>query len=121
MKLPRAIWVATACAFAGLLPAAAQNAQASADGKPALVIHMKDSYYKPDSVQVRAGEKVVFVNDDEIGHTVTSADRSFDSNDIGGGKSWQFTFTHAGTYAYVCIYHPWMKGNITVTAAPSAP
>lgn len=117
MKLPRAMWIATACALAGILPAGVQDARATSETKPVVTVHMKDSFFKPESIQVHSGDKVLFVNDDEIGHTVTSADRSFDSNDIAGGKSWQYTFAHSGTYAYVCVYHPWMKGNITVTTA----
>lgn len=92
------------------------GAQAAADasGKTATV-HMSDFSFKPATLTVQAGNTVVFQNDDDATHNVTAD--AFKSGDIGGGKSWKYTFTAAGTYAYVCTYHPNMKGTITVTAA----
>jgi plastocyanin len=66
---------------------------------------------------VQTGQTVVFQNDDDVPHNVTAD--AFKSGDVNGGKSWKYTFTKAGTYAYVCTYHPGMKGSITVTDAPS--
>lgn len=82
-----------------------------------LTIHMKNLKFNPDSASVPAGTTVVFVNDDDVAHTVTATDQSFDSKDVGPGKSWQMMFSKAGTYAFICIYHPGMKGQITVTSS----
>jgi plastocyanin len=32
----------------------------------------------------------------------------------GAGQTWSVTLTTPGTYTYVCDYHNWMKGTITV-------
>jgi plastocyanin len=101
------------------LIAAGSSAPLLADQQTALTVHMADSAYKPASAQVHVGDTVVFQNDDSFAHTVTSSDSppSFDSKDIAAGKSWSYTFSSAGTYNYVCTYHSWMKGQITVTSA----
>lgn len=84
----------------------------SADQSP--TVQMKDFSFKPDALTVHQGDTVVFQNDDDVTHNVTAD--SLKSGDIGAGKSWKYTFSKAGTYAYVCTYHPGMQGTITVTA-----
>jgi plastocyanin len=88
----------------------AQTAQPSP--KPA-VVHMKDFAFQPSSLTVQAGDTVTFENDDDVTHNVTAD--AFKSGDVDGGKSWKYTFSKAGTYNYVCTYHPGMNGTITVT------
>lgn len=92
--------------FALTLPAYSQTT---------VVIHMKDLRFSPDRQSVNAGDTVTFVNDDEYAHTVTAADKSFDSGNIAGHASWTHTFSQPGTYAYVCTYHlPNMRGELVV-------
>ncbi len=79
------------------------------------VIHIKDFKYKPTPVHVRVGERVHFVNDDDEAHTVTAKDKSFDSEGLDTGKSWDHVFTKPGTYAYFCELHPYMKATVLVT------
>jgi plastocyanin len=46
--------------------------------------------------------------------TVTGTNNSLSSGPIAPGEKFMFTFTSPGTYPYYCIYHPWMKGTVTV-------
>jgi plastocyanin len=85
------------------------------DEQPHQTVHIKDFAFKPQALTVHAGDTVVFQNDDDVIHNV-SAD-AFKSGDIAGGKSWSYTFSKSGTYAYVCTYHPGMQGTITVSDA----
>ncbi len=78
------------------------------------VIHIKDFKYKPTPLHVRVGERVRFVNDDDEAHTVTASDKSFDSEGLDTGKSWDHVFTKPGTYAYFCELHPYMKATVQV-------
>lgn len=80
-------------------------------------VHMSDFSFKPDKLTVQAGDTVTFVNDDSATHNVTSD--SFKSGDLAEGKSWSYTFSKAGTYTYVCTYHPGMQGTIVVNAPAS--
>ena len=90
------------------------GAQSAEPAQQNPVVKMSDFAFKPDTLTVQAGQTVVFENDDDVTHNVTAD--AFKSGDVDGGKSWKYTFSKAGTYDYVCTYHPGMKGTITVTA-----
>ena len=81
---------------------------------PAAVVHIKDLAFAPATVTIKAGDTVRFVQDDETAHTVTAADKSFDSGNLDRHATWSHTFGAAGTYAYMCSYHTYMKGTVIV-------
>jgi plastocyanin len=60
------------------------------------------------------GTTVEWANNDALPHTVTANDRSYDSGNIAPGRTYRHTFTKAGSYAYFCVLHPFMKGVIVV-------
>jgi len=80
-----------------------------------------NSCYTPTDVKVSVGSTVVWKNADSAAHTATSIgsdgtpDGTFDSSLFMAGKSFKHTFDTAGTYEYLCIVHPWMKGTVTVS------
>ena len=78
-------------------------------------------YYSPQVVTVVIGvnNTVTWVNNDDVPHTVTASDGSFNSGNMNAGQSWTHMFTTPGTYNYYCTYHPWMKGTVIVLAASS--
>ncbi len=69
------------------------------------ILDMKDFAFAPGTHTVSAGTKVTWTNSDDVVHTVTAEDGSFDSGDIDGGDSWSYTFTAPGTYLYYCKPH----------------
>jgi len=72
--------------------------------------------YSPQTLTVKAGTKVTWVNKDTVTHTVTSHGISlFDSGNLATGATFSYTFARAGTYPYYCTIHPWMKGTVVVT------
>ncbi len=78
---------------------------------------MKDIEYVPKAVTAKVGQKIVWENTDgQIPHTVTATDGAdFDSGNMAGGDTFDYTPTKAGTISYVCEIHPNQKGTITVT------
>ncbi|MGH7215341.1 MAG: cupredoxin domain-containing protein [Tepidisphaeraceae bacterium] len=70
--------------------------------------------YGPAALQIAAGDTVVWTNNDEHDHTVTSSDGSFKSGKIGNGESFEHTFTKPGKYSYTCKFHPRMNGTVVV-------
>lgn len=70
--------------------------------------------YKPQMLAVKAGDSVVWVNNDLFKHSVTATGGSFDSRDIPPGGSWTYTAKAAGSFEYSCIYHPTMRGTLRV-------
>src|SRR6266478_3337840 len=72
--------------------------------------------FKPDTITVPVGTAVVWQNDDEIPHTVTSVDGTFHSPPLDTKDKFSFTFDKAGTFEYFCRLHPRMKGKVVVTS-----
>jgi len=80
--------------------------------------------FSPSTLTVTSGTMITFTNQDTgvthnidfqsvpAGSTVTSGTTS---PNLKGGNSYSVTLTTPGTYSYVCDYHSWMKGTITVT------
>ena len=101
------------CVLAFPAAALAQTTPASAPA-PALVVHMKDFSYVPKGAKITVGDTIVFINDDDSAHTVTANDATFDSGYMAKDAKWSYTFTKAGTVAYYCIYHKFMRATITV-------
>ena len=71
--------------------------------------------YSPTSIEIDPGTVVTWTNDDTVIHTVTDTQKTFDSEFIQGGGTWQYTFEKPGQYDYLCTLHPWMKGTVSVT------
>lgn len=71
--------------------------------------------YTPAVIEVPVGTDVIWTNDDQMPHTVTSMDGTFDSSDIAPGETFTLTFPTAGSFDYVCSFHPGMGATVTVT------
>ena len=73
-------------------------------------------FYVPANFTVNHGSIVAWVNHDTTAHTVTSSTAGlFDSENMNSGALYRHTFPSPGEFQYVCTYHSWMKGTITVT------
>jgi len=94
--------------------AAATTAPAQSTGK-ATTVQMSNTSFQPQTIDVKVGETVTFVNKDEIAHTATAEDKSFDSKTMEAGATFSFKPTKAGTIDYVCLFHPGMTGTINVS------
>jgi len=73
--------------------------------------------YSPDVVHVVIGvnNTVTWTNNDQVTHTVTALDGSFDSGLMQPGQIYVHTFTTPGTYQYHCQIHAWMNGTVVVS------
>jgi plastocyanin len=91
--------------------ASAKGGAGSAAG--AVKIDIRDFKYVPETVAVRAGSRVTWVNDDMAPHTVTAAG-VFDTGTLQKGDSKALTLSKPGSYAYVCEFHPFMKATVVV-------
>ena len=78
--------------------------------------------FSPNPLQIKPGTTVVWRNDDNTPHTVTTGKglndtnkgKAFDSGPIAIGKTFSHKFDMAGTYDYFCTLHPAMIGTVTV-------
>jgi plastocyanin len=78
-------------------------------------------FFDPPKLTVSKGTTVTWKNGDSTMHTVTSGSAQggesgtvFDSSYLTGGKTFQHTFSDAGTFDYYCTLHPYMKGQVVV-------
>jgi putative membrane protein len=92
--------------------------------KPKPVTHtvtIDASSFRPSTLTIVPGDSVVWINKDLIPHTATSQKQGlFDSGTIPAGKSWRRTFTDKADLAYICLFHPTMKGSLRVQPKPPA-
>lgn len=71
--------------------------------------------FDPTEITVPAGTTVRFTNRDASPHTATSKrSGAFDTGSIAKGRSATVRLGEAGSYAFFCAFHPFMKGTITV-------
>ncbi|MGE7956786.1 cupredoxin domain-containing protein [Pseudomonas sp. NPDC089530] len=82
-------------------------------------IDIREFMYSPKDVQVTAGTRVTWVNDDQIPHTVAETHKLFHSAALDTNDSFSYVFETPGTYEYFCVLHPQMIGKIIVN--PSTP
>jgi plastocyanin len=79
-------------------------------------IEIKDFHFEPQTVTVKSGEKITWINKDEEPHTVVSVEKQFKkSTALDTGDEFTITAGAAGTYTYFCSVHPKMTGTIIVT------
>jgi plastocyanin len=123
MKTRKSPLLIAAIIAGALAVVAGQNAFADqpAPAPSPYVVTIKNFSFSPSSLTVPVGATVVWKNDDGVAHTATTTSRGFDSGNLDNGAKFSFTFLKAGTYAYVCQYHPNMTGQITVVAPSPAP
>ena len=82
---------------------------------PSDKVTIKGFEYGPPNVSVKAGSKLTFVNQDSAKHTATDkASDAFDTSTLKKGQSKAVTFDKPGTYDYICDFHVFMKGKVTV-------
>lgn len=77
-------------------------------------VSIQQMRYVPATLELRAGDKIVWVNEDIFPHTVTAADKSLDSGLMTAKQSWSWVAGEKGEHPYVCTYHPTMKGTVIV-------
>jgi plastocyanin len=107
------LWAAAAAiSLACVLEAGVgMNAVAAPTTHTIVIAEMK---FAPETLTVKRGDTVVWINKDFFPHTATAQDGSFDSRELGTGKSWKYVANKAGTFPYICTLHPTMKATLIV-------
>jgi plastocyanin len=78
-------------------------------------IQIKDFAFNPQTLTVKSGEKVTWINRDEEPHTVVSVEKQFKkSSALDTDQTFTMTAGAPGTYTYFCSVHPKMTGTIVV-------
>jgi plastocyanin len=90
---------------------------ASAIGANKTVVAVRDFNFFPDTVRVRPGTDVIWVNCETTVndfHTATSQSGMWDSGVINRGEAYTRRFDSTGQFGYFCEPHPFMRGAVIV-------
>lgn len=82
-------------------------------GKTYTVV-IKGFAFQPERLEVAAGDTVIWKNEDIVPHTATTTKKGFDSKGLDPGQRWSYVTRRAGSFAYICSFHPTMKGELVV-------
>lgn len=99
----------------GMMGGGGPETTGSASGRGDVII--EGFRFEPTVLDVTAGTVVEWTNEDSAPHTATARDGSFDTGRLDQGESDEVTFDAAGTFEYICEFHPWMEGRVVVKAA----
>jgi plastocyanin len=79
-------------------------------------IEIKDFAFNPQTITVKSGEKITWINRDEEPHTVVSVGKKFQrSSGLDTDQEFSIVAGAPGTYEYFCSVHPKMTGTIVIT------
>jgi plastocyanin len=80
------------------------------------VIHQQGRAFSSESITVKKGEAVTFLNDDTVPHNVMSASKGneFNLGSLPPGSTTDVVFKDAGDVQVICAIHPRMKMAVTV-------
>ena len=85
-------------------------------------VTIEDFYFEPANAAIQPGDTIIWTNEGNTPHTVTSDDGQFDSGVLNPGQSFAVTFTGGnGTLTYHCTIHPSMTGSVSGGGGGAAP
>jgi len=87
------------------------------NGTNSYTVKMQNSAFSPATLTVTLNSTVTWMNNDNMVHTVTASDGSFDSGDIAVGASYTRTFSTAGTVNYSDTHNSSMTGVIVISGS----
>jgi plastocyanin len=76
-----------------------------------MVVKQKDRAFSLKELKIRAGDEVVFVNEDAVTHNIYSLSKGneFEVKTQPPGQSDKIRFSRTGTAEVLCAIHPKMK------------
>jgi 3',5'-cyclic-AMP phosphodiesterase len=103
-------------AFEGAVAAAPERRAERRGARAPNEIAIDNFQFTPPTLNVPAGTRVSWVNNDDVPHLIASSAGRFTSSPVlDTGQRFDLTLAKAGTYAYFCSLHPKMQGTIVVS------
>jgi len=80
------------------------------------VIHQQGRVFSSESISLKKGDALTFLNDDTVPHNIMSASKGneFNLGSQAPGTSTDVTFKEAGDVQVICAIHPRMKMIVKV-------
>ncbi len=76
------------------------------------VVEITGFKFIPESLSVKAGDTIKWINKDIAPHTATADDMSFDTGELKQNESRSITVSSDQTISYFCRFHPAMKASL---------
>jgi plastocyanin len=116
---PRSKRMALLCAISflnlSIFALAGEMKEVNSTGNKQNRIEIKDFAFNPQTLTIKSGETVTWINRDEEPHTVGSVEKQFKkSSALDTDQEFTITAGPPGTYTYYCSVHPKMTGTIVV-------
>jgi plastocyanin len=116
---PRSKRMALLCAISflnlSIFALAGEMKEVNSTGNKQNRIEIKDFAFNPQTLTIKSGETVTWINRDEEPHTVVSVEKQFKkSSALDTDQEFTITAGPPGTYTYYCSVHPKMTGTIVV-------
>jgi len=86
----------------------------TAPSGPVVRVSIDNFSFNPAVVTVPPGGRVVWVNHDDVPHTVTATGKQFTSAALDTDEQYSRTFPAKGEFDYYCAVHPHMTGKVIV-------
>ncbi len=92
--------------------AASDSAQTAQDGK-SVTVRINGMRFEPSNITIEPGTTVTWIHNGNMPHTVSGTD-GLQSKTMYQGQRFSHTFDEAGSFDYICDFHPSMKGSVVV-------
>ena len=113
--LIKKITIAALLSGFSLLAVAGEMKDSGSRGAGQNKIEIKDFAFNPQTITVKSGEKITWINRDEEPHTIVSVEKQFKkSSALDTDQEFTVVAGSPGTYSYFCSVHPKMTGMIIV-------
>ena len=109
--------VVMSCTLAAYSAPVASNPTSAAAAAPAPAdaeVKIDNFAFNPAVITVKAGTQVIWINKDDIPHTVDSSEGKFKSAALDTDQKFEFKFSEPGEYPFFCRMHPKMTGKVIV-------
>lgn len=77
-------------------------------------VEIRGFQYAPATLAVKVGDLVLWKNADLVPHTASAKGTDLETGSLGVNGTGRYTARRKGTFAYVCAFHPTMKGTLVV-------
>ncbi|MGB9937289.1 MAG: cupredoxin domain-containing protein [Methanobacterium sp.] len=78
-------------------------------------IAIQNGAFNPNSLTIKSGTNVQWINRDNINHQIVADNGEFQSPVLTNGQTYNFYFAKSGVFGYTCKIHPTETGTITVS------
>jgi plastocyanin len=101
-------------AYAARAAGSTASMAAGAPAAQATEVKIDNFAFNPAVITVKSGTQVIWINKDDIPHTVDSSEGKFKSSALDTDQKFEFKFSEPGEYPFFCRMHPKMTGKIIV-------